>query len=298
MALARRFLPSTTLLQAFEAASRLESFTAAAAELHLTQSAVSRQIRALEEQLGSAMFVRERQTIRLTDAGRSYSREIRSALEAIASATLRFRANPQGGTLNLAILPTFGTRWLAPRLPDFIARNPGVTLNLTTRLGTFDFANDAMDAAIHFGKPDWPGADAQFLMREILVPACSPALRSRFALEMPADLLRAPLLHLASRPDAWETWFRRNAVEHAPISGMLFDQFATATQAAISGMGIALLPQFLFQTELDRGDLVMAVDRPMENDDAYYLAWPTERGDSPPLLAFRHWMAEVTGQNG
>jgi LysR family glycine cleavage system transcriptional activator len=296
MALARRFLPSTALLQAFEAAARLESITAAAEELSLTQSAVSRQIKALEEQLGTAVFVRERQSIRLTDAGRSYAREIRGALEAIASATLRFRANPQGGTLNLAILPTFGTRWLAPRLPDFIARNPGITLNLATRLAAFDFAAEPMDAAIHFGKSDWPGADLQFLMREILVPACSPGLRARYGLEVPADLLRAPLLHLASRPDAWETWFRRNGVAHTPISGMLFDQFATATQAAISGMGIALLPQFLFQPELDRGDLVMAVDCPMENDNAYYLSWPAERGDYPPLVAFRRWIADAVGR--
>ena len=293
MALARRFLPSTALLQAFEAAARLESFTAAAAELNLTQSAVSRQIRALEEMLGSVLFVRERQTVRLTDAGQTYAQEIRSALETIATATLRFRANPNGGTLNLAILPTFGTRWLAPRLTDFIATNPGVTINLTTRLAPFDFAQEPLDAAIHFGGPDWPGAETEFLMGEVLIPACSRALRERYGFSTPSDLLAAPLLHLASRPDAWETWFAHHRVEHRPVSGMLFDQFATATQAAMSGMGVALLPSFLFRAEFERGDLVAAVDCPMTNADGYHLVWPAKRRDFPPLAAFRRWIGKT-----
>jgi len=126
MALARRFLPSMTYLRAFEAAARAESFTAAAKELSLTQSAVSRQIRLLEETLGSPLFLRERQTVKLTVAGRAYAAEVRDALQRVAAATLEFRANPDGGALNLAILPTFGARWLAPRLSAFIAENPGV----------------------------------------------------------------------------------------------------------------------------------------------------------------------------
>src|SRR5690242_8560404 len=118
--LPRRFLPQMSVLAAFEAAARLQSFTAAAEELNLTQSAISRQIRSLEDQLGAELFVRERQTVRLTVAGSSYANEVRRALQLIATATLALRANPNGGTLNLAILPTFGTRWLAPRLPAFL----------------------------------------------------------------------------------------------------------------------------------------------------------------------------------
>lgn len=117
------FSAPMSLLCAFEAAARHQSFTAAAAELHLTQSAVSRQIRALEDRLGAELFVRERQTVRLTAAGQAYAQEIRGSLMRIANATLSFRTNPQGGQLNLAILPTFGTRWLAPRLPQFFRSN-------------------------------------------------------------------------------------------------------------------------------------------------------------------------------
>lgn len=291
MAILRRFLPSMSLLSAFEAAARHQSFTAAAAELNLTQSAVSRQIRALEEVLGAELFLRERQTVRLTLAGETYAQQVREALRHISTATLNFRANPRGGTLNLAILPTFGTRWLAPRLPGFVAENPGITVNLTTRLAPFDFQLDPLDAAIHFGAPDWPGAELDPLMRETVVPACSPSLRDQHRFETPADLLAAPLLHLVSRPDAWERWFAAMDVAPDGVRGMLIDQFATVAQAATAGMGVALLPRFLFEAELARGDLVEALPGAVQSAGRYYLAWPSQRESYPPLQAFRRWIA-------
>lgn len=297
MAIARRFLPSMSLLRAFEAAARHQSITAAAVELNLTQGAVSRQIRGLEELLGSDLFLRERQTIRLTLAGETYAREIREALRRIYSATLAFRANPMGGTLNLAILPTFGTRWLAPRLPGFLRTNPGITVNLTTRLAPFDFSLEQADAAIHFGSPDWPGAELAFLMSETVVPACNRSLLEQYRFEKPSDLLRAPLLHLVSRPDAWERWFMMHSALAKPLHGMLFDQFATAAQAAISGLGLALLPEFLIQDELERGDLVRALDLPMQSTEQYYLAWPANRSAYPPLVAFRQWIVQEAQGN-
>ena len=290
MQVPRRFLPPMSLLCAFEAAARHESFTAAAAELHLTQGAVSRQIRALEETLGSPLFHRERQKVRLTVAGESYAQEIREALRRISTATLGFRANPKGGTLNLAILPTFGIRWLAPRLPAFQAENPGITINLQTRLDPFDFNLGNLDAAIHFGSNDWPGAETALLMRETIIPACSAALRDSFDFREPSDLAGAPLLHLSSRPDAWEHWFHANGVAVEHVHGMLLDQFTLAAQAASSGLGIALLPQFLIERELAAGELVIAIDRPLISSGAYFLAWPSTRDAYPPLRAFREWL--------
>ncbi|WP_157221137.1 LysR family transcriptional regulator [Flavisphingomonas formosensis] len=292
MSLPRRFLPPTPLLSAFEAAARHQSFTAAARELALTQSAVSRQIRALEEILGSELFHRERQTVRLTTAGAAYAREIRDALTRIAGATLSFRANPSGGSLHLAILPTFGTRWLAPRLPDFLAAHPGITINLTTRLVPFDFGFDSVDAAIHFGLPEWPGAELELLMGETVVPACSPALRDRHRFAAPADLLSAPLLHLVSRPDAWERWFATNDIDPGEVHGMLLDQFALAAQAASAGLGVALLPEFLIDAELARGELVRAIHMPMQSAESYYLAWPQTHDRHPPLELFRAWIVQ------
>ena len=292
MALPRRFLPPLSLLSAFEAAARPESFTAAANELDLTQSAVSRQIRALEDLLGSPLFHREKQKVRLTVAGESYAKDIGEALKRISTATLNFRANPQGGTLNLAILPTFGIRWLAPRLPSFQLANPGISINLQTRLDRFDFDDDNVDAAIHYGDEDWPGAQLALLMHETVVPACSPKLLLQNEFYEPADLVGAPLLHLTSRPDAWENWFAAHGVKHKSPAGMLLDQFAMAAQAASSGLGVALLPRFLIQRELDSGELVVALEVPSTSDGAYYLAWPSVRSSYPPLVAFRQWLAE------
>ncbi|AOZ68328.1 LysR family transcriptional regulator [Rhodobacter xanthinilyticus] len=286
----RRFLPSLSLLQAFEAAARLQSITGAAAELSLTQSAVSRQIRALEEQLGTVLFHREKQTIRLTHGGATYAREVREALQKISQASMNLRANPHGGTLSLAILPTFGTRWLAPRLPAFLAANPGITINLVTRLTQFDFSAETVDAAIHFGRTDWPGAAFTYLMGEDVVPACSPAMAARFGFGAPADLRAAPLLHLTSRPDAWEKYFARNGVDAENVHGMLFDQFATAAQAAAAGLGVALLPTFLIEDEIAAGRLVRAFDAPMRSDEAYYLCWPRDQGDYEPLRQFADWL--------
>ncbi len=286
----RRFLPSTGLLSAFEAAARTGSFTLAARELDLTQSAVSRQIKALEEQLGATLFLRDRQRVHLTAAGETYARDIREALKAIASASLTLRANPQGGALALAILPTFGTRWLAPRLPAFLATSPGITLHLSTRLEPFDFAAERLDAAIHFGKDDWENAEAAFLMDETVLPVCAPALRDHHRFAVPADLAAAPLLNLATRPDAWERWFAAGGAGNVRVTGMVFDQFATMAQAAMHGLGIALLPRFLVDRELADGTLVAALDLPTASLGAYWLVWPKTRAAYPPLVRFRDWI--------
>jgi LysR family glycine cleavage system transcriptional activator len=290
MAIARRFLPSVPIMCAFEAAARHESFTLAAAELNLTQSAVSRQIRSLETLLGFDLFLREKQTVRLTLAGESYAREIREALLHIANATLGLRANPKGGTLNLAVLPSFAARWLAPRLPRFQAEQPAITLNLLTRLAPVRFDQDQVDAAIYFGEASWPGAQRVPLMGETVIPVCNPTLAGRYRFQHPADLLAAPLLHLTSRPDAWEGWFAAKGVSHAPLSGMLFDQFSVLAGAAIAGLGLALLPRFLFTDELMRGALVEAVFEPLTLEARYHLAWPAAHANHYPLQAFRDWL--------
>lgn len=280
------------LLVAFEACARLQKFTAAAEELSLTQSAVSRQIRALEDIVGVELFARERQTVRLTPAGEAYAEELRQALRAISHATLRLKASPGAGTLTLAILPTMGTRWLAPLLPDFTQKNPGVTLNLVTRLEPFNMETDGVDAALHYGTPEWPRAELDFLFEETVVPACSRALKAQHGFATPADLLAAPLLHLASRPQAWADWFGAQGLVFGGGTGMSTDQFATAMQAAAAGLGVALLPEFLFQDELARGDLVSAVDVRSRSAGRYYLACAANRAWYPPLTAFRHWVRE------
>lgn len=292
MAIARRFLPSTSLLYSFEAAARHESFTAAADELNLTQSAVSRHIRALEDHLGAELFIRDRQMVRLTQAGEVYAREIRDALRHISTATLAFRANPTGGTINLGVLPTFGTQWLTPRLGHFMARHPSITVNLYTRLSPFEFAGDTLDAAIHFGPSEWPGAELSFLMREQVVPVCSPRLLTQLNFRKPQDLLNAPLLHLVSRPDAWERWFIAQEVDATTLHGPLFDQFSFIVSAASAGAGCALIPRFLIEDELENGTLIELVANAIPTEDAYYFVRPLSRAMSAPLGIFHKWLLE------
>ena len=287
----RRLFPSTTLLTAFESAARLASFTAAARELDLTQSAVSRQIRLLEAQLGVQLFVREQQSVRLTIAGESYARDIRDALRRIGTASMNIRANPQGGTLNLAVLPTFGARWLTPRLPRFLTTNKGVVVNVLSRLTRFDFREDTLDAAIDFNVGEWIGTKSMPLLNEVTLPVANRALIGSKDDWDPQKVRQMPLLHLTSRPDAWERWFRYHAVHAEGVTGMLFDQFSTMAQAAKVGLGIALIPTLLIEAELQQGDLVSVLDEPFESSEFYSLTWPLERDAYPPLVAFREWLA-------
>lgn len=295
--LPRRLVPSLSALQAFETAARHGSFTRAAEELDLTQGAVSRQVAMLEEMLGVPLFERVRQRVTLTAAGSAYAEDVRQALSRIASATLSAMAyRGAGGPLALAILPTFGTRWLIPRLPRFFAAHPEVTIDFATRIRPFDFARDQLDAAIHAGEEPWPGAVMHPLMGETLVPVSSPSLAEELHLHRPADALGAPLLHQATRPLAWSDWFAAQGLATDKArAGPSFEQFAMVAQAAAAGLGLAILPRFLIEEELRSGQLVIVFDRPIESRRGYWLVYPEEKRHRPALVAFRDWLLAECG---
>ncbi|BDT68850.1 glycine cleavage system transcriptional activator [Comamonadaceae bacterium OS-1] len=290
--LRKSFLPPIADLLAFEAAARHTSISRAAEELHLTQSAVSRQIRQLETQLGMAVFHRVRQRVVLTDAGRVYAADVRAVLQQLASATQKTMAwSDGGGLLNLAVLPTFGTRWLIPRLPDFAALHPDVTVNIAARSEPFDFAQEPLDAAIHFGAPLWAGAVCEYLMHEQVVPVCSPAYQQRLGITQVQDLTKAVLLQQTTRPTLWADWFEQVGTDgqHA-LRGPRYEQFAMIAQAAVSGLGAALLPRFLVEAEIASGALVQLFDQALQSSDAYYLVYPEPRAQAPLVMAFRDWI--------
>ncbi len=285
----RRFLPSTSSLLAFEAAARLGTATAAAAELSLTHSAISRQLKTLEQQLGVPLMQREGRLLRLTPAGQAYALKARDILGQLAAASIAASANPNRGTLNIAILPAFGMHWLAPRLSDFARAHPEVTTNLSTRLAPFDFRSSRFDAAIHFGREDWPNAQHMPLMPETVIPVCAP---DTFAAptDDPSAILNYPLLHLETRPRGWERWLNAHNIKEKLPTGMMFDQFSTMAQAAVHGMGIALLPTFVAEPYLNSGQLMKASIHTSESIGTYYLVWPTEQDNIAPLKAFRTWL--------
>lgn len=286
----RRLLPSTSALSAFEAVARLGSFSAAAEELALTQGAISRQIAVLEEQLQMTLFARGPKGVSATDEAKAYARSISEALTLIRSSTLEAMTKGHGNSLTLAILPTFGTRWLMPRIKGFVAEHPDIVLNFATRIGQFDFEEEGIDAAIHIGRPDWPGADCTFLMQETVEPMCSPQFLAEHPIRKPADLARFTLLHLASRADAWDHWFRSLGLAAPPARTMRFEQFSTSAQACIAGLGVALLPRFLMHSELESGVLVPAYPHPVLNPSAYYLVSPKPKSGRRSIAAFRGWL--------
>ncbi len=288
----RRYLPSVSLLAAFEAVLKSGSTAAAAREMNLSQGAVSRLIQTLEEQLGRPLFERNRRRLIPTEAALNYGRDITRALDLIERSSLTFVANPSGGILSLAILPAFGTRWLAPKLGAFQNRHPGITINLATRMKRFNFDAEGFDAAIHFGRDDWRDAEHLRLHDERLTACASPSFLASHPIATAEDLVALPLLRLETRPNSWKRWFEGNGAEAPPARGMMFDQFAPMTQAAIAGLGVALLPDYLADIEIAEGRLAPILKRSIPGSGTYWLVWPTSRTSFPPLQAFRTWLAD------
>jgi DNA-binding transcriptional LysR family regulator len=289
----RRKIPSTAALVSFESAARHESFTKAAQELSLTQSAICRQIGSLEDFLGVELFRRSRRGVKLTEAGLSYSRRVATQLDAVERDTLSVMGQQGANVIELAVVPTFGTQWLLPRLKDFQQRHPEVTVNLTNRTRPFLFADTDFDAAIYFGDGEWPGAQAHRLMGENPMPVCSPALmngRKTLSVETIAEL---PLLQQTTRPYAWRQWFNAQELSLSrDMTGPRYELFSMLAQAAMHEMGIALIPPFLIQRELQEQRLVIAHPQALASIKAYHLMIPERKTESASLRAFRDWVIE------
>ncbi|MBB3896656.1 LysR substrate-binding domain-containing protein [Roseococcus suduntuyensis] len=302
-----RHTPPTHWLRAFEACARHLSVSRAAEELSLTQSAVSRQLAALEGQLGLRLFQRVRQRLVLTAAAASYAPEVRAALARIDSATQEVLAHRgAGGTLNLVVSPTFGARWLMPRMPRFQARHRLVVVNIrnhTTLPRPLDFAGEGVHAAIYMGAVPRAGVTLHPLVRDVRVPICAPALLAGGGLPAPAALVRHTLLQQTTRPRAWLHWLQAHGVTGVDgLRGPQYQHHAMVAEAAAAGLGVALMPRFLVEPELAAGRLVVPFDLPLDDGEAYSLAYPQEAAGHPVLRAFRDWLlaevAEVAEASG
>lgn len=303
----RRRIPPLQTLLCFEAAARHESYTRAAQELALTQGAVSRQIGTLEAFLGVSLFRRTQHGVALTASGTAYARQMTHRLEALERDTLDAMAHQgAGGSLALATVPTFATRWLIPRLPDFAARHPDVVVHIETRTRPFLFTDTEFDAALYAGTPaqvaGWAGTRAVLLLREDVVPVCSPALLSQHGAGAqplgPAALAQLPLLQQSTRPDSWRQWFDAQGVA-APLarSGPRYELFSMLAAAAANGLGVALMPPLLLVDELARGELVVACPRPLAGERGYYLVTPERPASGAALTVWRDWLiGQASGQ--
>lgn len=287
----RRKIPNTAALISFEAAARHESFTRAAEELSLTQGAICRQIASLEEFLSVELFRRSRRGVKLTEAGLSYSRRVATQLDAVERDTLSVMGQQGTNVIELAVVPTFGTQWLLPRLKDFQLQHPEVTVNLTNRTRPFLFADTEFDGAIYFGDADWSGTESHRLMGENPMPVCSPALlgdRKQLTAQAIAEL---PLLQQTTRPYAWRQWFNSQQLNiPRDMTGPRYELFSMLAQAAMHDMGVALIPPFLIQRELAEKRLVVANPQALSSIKAYYLMIPERKVESASLKAFRDWL--------
>ena len=295
--LQRRFLPSHAILRSFECAARQESFTRAAEELHLTQSAISRQVRELEQAIGTDLFRRVGRRVVLTDAGRNLATELAVDLENIRQTVLRaIAAGDRGTSLQIAVLPTFASRWLIPRLPDFSDLYPDVTINLATRLKPFDMAKERFDIAIHFGTDDWPDTKMVRVFEEEMIAVCSPEFQSRHRIVNADQLEDLPLLHLETRPMAWSDWFAKVGIsDKQAYSGRQFDQFSMLIAGALASLGAALLPKYLIEKELVAGSLVRLGQDSLSTNNGYFIV-TTAGSNRPDVEAFSKWMKSAAGK--
>lgn len=295
----RRFLPNLSLLLAFDAVMRCRSVTGAAQDLSLTQSTVSRLIQTLEAQLGQVLFIRHRKRLLPTEAAERYFNDVSRALDLIQRSSMSLVANPHGGNLDLAVLPTFGTRWLAPRLPGFLSANPGISVNLATRFRPFSFDAEPFDAVIYFGRDDWPGAVHVKLFEERLTACATPEFLRANPIHGPDDLAGLVLLQLETRPTAWQAWFSgQGRPQQIATNGMMMDQFSMMIQAALAGLGVALLPDYLAQIEIAEGRLLPILKPAVPGSGDYWLAWPKTKAERRPIAAFRDWLMAQTLVSG
>ena len=298
----RRKIPSSNTLLCFDAAARHRSLTRAAVELSLTQSAVSRQILALEEYLGTALFKRTRHGMELTPVGADYAARVAQRLGAMEQDTLDIMgASAPGGDVHLASVPTFAAQWLIPRLGDFAKLHPLITVHIDTRTRPFLFADTALDAAIYAGTPEqlqrWAGTQCLHLMDEEVVVVCQPRLLGKRKSLQADTLATMPLLQQSTRPDAWSQWFAQAQVT-APraLGGPRYEQFSMTVAAAAQGLGLALVPRLLIEPELARGELVVAHPLALASQRAYYLVRPQGTDAAAGALGvFAQWLAQASG---
>ena len=286
-------LPSLNGLRAFEAAARHLSFTRAAAELNVTQTAISHTIRRLEDQLGVVLFIRRNRALLLTREAQSYLPSVRSAFQDLREATARLQRPERDGMLTVSTTASLAAKWLVSRVAGFQDANPGIEVRMTTSSHLVDFQREAVDMAVRYGRGSWPGLRADWLMAEDIFPVCSPVLlTSAHPLRAPADLAHHTLLHATASREDWQLWLTAADLpaELAKRRGLSFDQTFMAIQAAMDGLGVALGRTPFVEDDIAAGRLVVPFDVVLPADAGFYVVAPEETADTPKIALFREWL--------
>ncbi len=284
-------LPPLNWLRSFEAAARRLSFTAAGEELHVTQSAVSQQVRNLESMLGQPLFLRGPRSLQLTEAGRRYLPTVENAFELLSQGTGEFLAPREDNLLDIRANFAFTLYWLTPRLEDFLARHPGLRINLSAALWQSDFAGTPASVEIRYGRGQWEGVWSERLIADRLAPVSAPALAAR--LTEPQDLAGETLLHMTSAGDSWDYWGRKAGVPAVRRrEGHFLNAIAPMMELAKRGQGVALGYESICRSMLEDGDLAAPFDLWVPAQDNYHVVIANRDQASPAARAFRDWVFE------
>jgi LysR family transcriptional regulator, glycine cleavage system transcriptional activator len=292
----QRRLPPLNSLRSFESAARLLSFTKAADELSVTQSAVSHQVKALEDWAGLPLFRRDGRQVALTEAAAKFLPAVTTALDQLALAGRKLQAvDPGQGWLTVAVMPSFAAKWLVPRLTDFREKHPNVDVWIATFESQTGALGPDVDVAIRYGRGDWPGLTSVKVLSEELYPVCAPKLAEQ--LKVPADLAKMTLLHDEMRED-WGMWLRAAGVTTVDATrGPGFDDSGLLIQAAIEGLGVALGRSVLVKGDLQAGRLIRPFTPSIMAEFAFYLVYLPETEAAPKIKAFRDWLITTANED-
>ena len=283
-------LPPLNSLRLFEASARLLSFKNAAEELLLTPSAVSHGIQSLEDWLGAPLFIRTTKGLVLSEAGSTYIPIVRQALDLLASGSAKIVNKHRLGQLSISAAPTFGARWLLPRLHKFRELHPEIHIVIDTSHERAELSDAGVDLAIRMGRGNWQGIIADTLLAEEMVPVCAPSIRDRVR-EL-ADIEQAPPIHVTTASEDWAVWAAETGRPSPdPSKGFRFDTIHMAFQAACQGLGVAIGRKPLVTPELESGSLV-EIWEPVFSNTSYWLVAAETRSDDPRIVAFRSWILE------
>lgn len=291
----RRRIPPLNPLSTFEVAARHGSFALAAAELNVTQGAVSRQVLALEEYLGINLFERQHRSVRLNRIGQEYYANIKPCFENLETATARLASSRTRATLVVRSFSTFATRWLIPRLPKFLKANPQVNVEFIASVSAVNFDKDEVDMAINFSpSEESPDLVQHFLLPVAITPVCSPALlQSDIPLTHPADLQNHTLLHTMVRPNDWQNWLAAVGVtDDWTQHGYRFESSGMAYEAAINGVGFAVAVKDFVLDDIREGRLIAPFDTVLSTPYSYWLVYPPRKSANPAVQVFQAWILD------
>lgn len=290
-------LPSLNGLRAFECAARHLSFTRAAGELNVTQTAISHQIRRLEDELGVRLFMRLKDGLALTEEGNAYFPGIRSAFLELRYSTEKLLESSNNSVLTISTLVSVASKWLLPRLPSFREAHPQIDVRISASTELVDFRKAGIDAAIRYGNGEWPGLRADWLMSDEIFPVCSPRLlNGDKPLKTPADLAHHPLLQVSGlTANDWNDWLHAAGLPPLTAKGprLTFDLAMMAVQTAIDGQGVCIGRSTYVDDDLRAGRLVAPFDLRLKSASGFYLVTPHDQAESKKIVAFRGWLSQV-----